>query len=154
MVVIGNMKNARGLISKYRVDEVWCIVRSLKTMPYYGNNIPVFHVPDLSPSEELFHDYLHWRDYGMWGETKFIKEYVPRFLNEMHNVPNRKALSALWFAQRKKNILLLCFCDEENTCHRSIIAGLLQGVYFHEEKVMVVAERDYSEYYTQYKALY
>ena len=152
MVVIGNMKTSRSLISRYKIDEVWCIVRSLKTMPYFAN-IPVFHVPNLSPSEELFHDYLHWRDYGMWNESTFIKEYVPRFLNEMHSLPNRKALNALWFAQKQKNILLLCYCEEERTCHRSIVAGLLQGVCFKGEKANVICQRDYSEYYTQYKAL-
>lgn len=100
-------------------DEVWAIVRSLK---YANPNIR--HVPELSPSK-LFCWYRQMKEEGRWNEETFQKIYVPQFLKEMRGEKQQKLLNDL--AQTKKHIALVCFCMEEEVCHRSIIGGMLQG---------------------------
>lgn len=145
MVLIGNMSTARDIINRYKIDEVWCIVRSLKMMPRFGD-IPVFHKPDLSPSRELFFTYNNQWRYNGWGKELFSKKYLPWFLRDMHSNASRHALNALYIKQKEKNILLLCFCADEAICHRSIVAGLLQGA-----GADVLCKSDYSQYYAMYK---
>ena len=55
-------------IDRDKYDEIWIIVRSLGKVQTGGN---IFHVPQLSPSYALYHDYLSWRDNGMWNKDQF-----------------------------------------------------------------------------------
>lgn len=121
-------------------DEVWAIVRSLK---YTNPNIK--HVPELSPSWGLFKKYLNLRNKGQWNEETFRTVYVPQFLKEMRAPQCQKLLNKL--ANTKKNICLVCFCPEEELCHRSIIGGMLQGAGVEVNGL----EKDYGHYYSWYK---
>lgn len=121
-------------------DEVWAIVRSLK---YANPNIR--HVPELSPSWKLFCWYRQMKEEGRWNEETFQKVYVPQFLKEMRGEKQQKLLNDL--AQTKKHIALVCFCMEEEVCHRSIIGGMLQGAGV---EVAGLA-RDCSYYYNWWK---
>jgi uncharacterized protein YeaO (DUF488 family) len=100
----------------------WVIVRSLR---YPVNH--AFHVPLLSPPEDLFYDYLKWRRQGQWTQQKFDEVYVPRFLKYLHDDPLVIAkLNELFKIAQTQDIRIVCFCDNEAMCHRSIIAGLLR----------------------------
>lgn len=121
-------------------DEVWAIVRSLK---YANPNIR--HVPELSPSWALFKRYLSLRDSGNWNEDTFRTIYVPQFLNEMRGKIQQKLLNELF--NTKKHICLVCFCSEEELCHRSIIGGMLQGAGLAVKGLGA----DYSYYYDWWK---
>lgn len=121
MVTIGSFKD---ISDKY--DEVWLIVRSLKSMPTCS--IPVYHVPQLSPSWDLFKNYLSWAKSGEWNEQCFMERYVPCFLEQMKTQEAKQALNSLYFKSKTTNILLVCYCPNEALCHRSIVMGLLQGV--------------------------
>lgn len=101
-------------------DEVWAIVRSLKYV-----NPHIKHVPELSPSWALFKLYLRLRNEGRWNEDTFRTLYVPQFLKEMRGKEQQDLLNELF--RTKKHICLVCFCGEENLCHRSIVGGMLQG---------------------------
>lgn len=116
MVTITVMSNVDH--SKY--DEVWAIVRSLK----YANQ-KIRHVPELSPSWALFKKYLSLREAGKWNDETFHNIYVPWFLKEMRGKKQQNLLNELF--NTKKHICLVCFCPEEELCHRSIIGGMLQG---------------------------
>lgn len=127
-------------------DEVWAIVRSLKSKSPW-----IKHVPELSPSMDLFMKYRRLVEKSEWNENTFQTVYVPQFLQEMHN-PLAKArfeeLKALDAAG--KNIALICFCPRENLCHRSIIAGILQG-----DGIRINTERgiNYAAYHSRYDSL-
>ena len=69
MITITNIKN----INYADYDEVWAIVRSLK------NPGKMKHVPELSPSWNLFKKYLNLRDTGKWNAAAFQNVYVPTF---------------------------------------------------------------------------
>lgn len=118
-------------------DDVWSIVRGYS---FSGTK----RVPELSPDDDLFSDYNSWRYNHSWDGNKFRNEYLPRFLNDVNSSEARNALNKLVKADKDgKNIALLCYCDDETLCHRSIVAGILQnaGVQVETETGL-----DYSEY--------
>lgn len=117
MVTVTNIRN----IDYVAYDDVWAIVRSLK------NPGKMKHVPVLSPSWKLFKTYLGLRDAGKWNTDTFQDIYVPVFLKEMQSAAARRKLTELIRLDKQgKRICLACFCPDETTCHRSIIAGILQ----------------------------
>lgn len=118
-------------------DEVWAIVRSLR------NPERMKQVPELSPSWDLFKQYMKLRDTGQWNATTFKSIYVPTFLKEMLNIEARKKLSELVELDKQgKRICLVCFCGDETLCHRSIVAGILQYMGIQIQGV----SGDYSQY--------
>lgn len=164
-IYIGNFQSLKDYDSSM-FDEVWVIVRSLRNgLPKMykddgtvDTTVDVYHVPQLSPSPDLFHKYLKWKENGEWNEDTFENKYVPQFLQEMHGDEQKKFLNILYNRGQKKSILLICFCQEEALCHRSIILGLMQGIYA-EKGIRVKCEGDdftnddYSDYYEQYRKL-
>ena len=113
--------SVRDISDKY--DEVWMIVRSLKFVPQV--NASVFHIPQLSPSPELFKSYLSWKNQGLWDKDTFEKYYKPRFLQEMQEVEAQTYLNLLIEKAKTKNILLVCYCQDKSICHRSLIYSLI-----------------------------
>ena len=142
MIEINNFNNI--CIDGY--DEVWAIVRSYKN---YNPNSEILWIPELSPSKNLFSKYLKLKDTNKWNTESFNNIYVPQFLKEMKtNIVARNKLNELSRKDKQnKNICLICFCLDETLCHRSIIAGLLQGVNRN------VIGPNYSKYYDLYKQI-
>ena len=122
-------------------DDVWAIVRSP------GNKIKNFKwVPELSPSSNLFGKFRELKDKKLWNRNSFNDIYVPQFVNEMKAESARTKLNELYTKSKAgKKICLVCFCYDEYMCHRSIVAGLLQGV-----GCDVRVNNDYSKYYDMY----
>ena len=135
-------------------DEVWAIVRKWKDR----DNANIKHVPELSPSCQLLNEYLNARDNGNFGERYFQTSYVPTFINEIFNNKNaRTRLNELVKLDKAgKNICLVCFCQDESLCHRSIIAGLLMGCgcnVMTELPDQSIAKHEYIKYYHYYRQL-
>ena len=118
MLFTGSISNMDA--SKY--DEVWVCVRSLGNVKTGGN---VYHVPQLSPSKELFLAYLSWKKQGIWSKEQFDNVYTPQFLKEMESPEARSYLNLLKEKIKTKDIYVCCFCDDESLCHRSLIRRLL-----------------------------
>lgn len=138
MITITNIREMGGK----RYDEVWGIVRSMKPMD------GVRQVQVLSPSWELFKKYRNLVESGSWNRNAFQSLYVPQFLEEMHSKEASYILNKLYLMDKAgKNICLFCFCTDESLCHRSIIAGLLQGAGCNVEGIAA----DYSHYLRQWK---
>lgn len=154
MISIGDFSD---ISSEY--DEIWFIVRSLKTLPMVFG-VKTMQVLGLAPSEELFYKFLGWKKNNEWNEETFEKYYVPRFLWEMQSEVAINTLKSLYELGKEKDILLVCYCKEEKMCHRSIVAGILQGMSNEQEpleRIKIVGKDfpcdDYSGYYEQYKKL-
>ena len=128
-------------------DENWAIVRKLKS-----NSDWIKQVTELAPSVELFSRFKALKDADNWNDTTFQQIYVPQFISELkHNDSARKMLNYLYVQDKKgKNICLVCFCTEENLCHRSIIAGILAGGGC---RVETDTGNDYSGYYNMYRSV-
>lgn len=88
---------------------------------------------------------------GIWNHDGFINVYVPRFLAEMRTNIAREYLNILYkrVMYEDKTIALVCFCNDETECHRSILAGLMKGV-----GVDVVNENGKPVDYSQYSKMY
>lgn len=140
-----DVKNIREVqVSDY--DEVWACVRSIKDPQKYG----MIQVAELSPSVSLFHAYLQAREQGIFDRNWFQQVYVPQFLSEMMKPEAKKKLNELFVADRMgKKICIVCFCNGEELCHRSILAGLLQGCGCNVTGV----KREYSSYYLEYRIM-
>lgn len=117
------------------------IVRSYKK-PI--KNIPQWNA--LSPSYGLLKTYLELKKAGNWNQQTFDNIYVPRFLKEMKTY-HQQDLIELYEQAKKQDLVLCCYCQHEETCHRSIIAGLMQGAG------IKVAGKDYSKYFDLYKGM-
>lgn len=124
MIKIGTYKD----IDILNFDEIWYIMRSVKNLSHNGNAV-VRHVPLLSPSTDLFQEYLYLRNSSQWNMMTFQNNYVPKFLKEMQDVGPMQLLDKLYKESKHKDFLLVCACSNEAMCHRSIIAGILQGMY-------------------------
>lgn len=101
-------------------DEIWLIVRRLKSMPKnpLGN---ICHVPLLSPSEKLWYHFLDLRDKGQWNEGTFMNDYAPTFLREMLQPEPYAKLRELHEKTKTKAVLCACYCSDENICHRRLV---------------------------------
>ena len=126
--------------SKY--DEIWLIVRSLKNMPY-GNNI--YHVPQLSPSPDLFHTYLSLKESGKWNTKAFDEIYTPRFLNEMKSSEALTYLNILSEKSKVKDILIVCYCTDERMCHRSLVKQCILALQ-RDFYLLIAGSRGYDNY--------
>ena len=131
-------------------SEIWCITRSDSfTKKYDSYTSNVLWVPELSPSWDLFNKYRALVKNGTWNKESFAEVYVPQFLNEIKNSSEaRHTLNELYkVSKTREDIVLCCFCGDEELCHRSIVAGLLQGVGVTVKGV----KTDYSKCYDMYK---
>ena len=141
MIFIGNIRDVKA--GEY--DEVWMIVRS---WPGAGKSKWIQHVPALSPSWKLHAEQQAMVLNGEWNKENFDAVFAPKLIEEMHRSDARQALNDLVVKDRKgKNIALVCFCVDEDTCHRRVIAGLLQGA---GASVYLRSRKDYSVYFNQY----
>lgn len=140
MIYVANFNDRR--IRNDIWDEKWAIVRSYKHPSTAFKQVAV-----LSPSFDLFLKYRNMAEKHVWCKETFEKDYIPVFLKEMHQPDAVHMLNQLYSMSKTKNIALVCFCKEEDLCHRSIIAGLLQGA---GASVQTSSGKDYSEYWQMY----
>lgn len=136
MIAIKSIRNVR-----YKeFDEVWAIVRSMKNPSKY-----IKHVPDISPSLNLFFKAKRLMKENKWNKQTFNEIYVPQFLQEMNTQLAYDTLNKIYQIDKTNGKLcLVCFCPDETMCHRSIIAGILQGVGC---DVHTEINADYRKYY-------
>lgn len=159
-IVIGNMKSLN-----LQYDELWFVMRSMdwfykdkKTGKINQKNYQLLMQPnvkiidELSPSRDLFFWYLNQKNKGKWNMDTFMSGYVPFFLEQIHSDRDAKdRLNELWKLDRAgKHILLVCSCQEEQMCHRSILAGLLHGVGSNVQSAFVNNISQYDIYRTMY----
>ena len=75
---------------------------------------------ELAPSKQLWHDYFKSNKID-WSR------YRERFIEEMMDNPKSIELIC-WLSKFEnndnKNITLICFCENEKKCHRSIVKEL------------------------------
>lgn len=124
MIVIANIND----VNLNDFDEVYVCMRSVDTI---SNNIiyskNVFHLPELSPSKELFLWHHNLKKNFQWTEKVFKEQYVPKFLNEMKSEEAIKAMNHLIKRSNEGlKLAVCCSCARQDLCHRSILAALLR----------------------------
>ena len=122
----------------------YAIVRSMKNKSKWIEQLSA-----LSPSKDLFFKYRNLANNGLWNKTSFNDIYVPQFITEMHSPEAKASLSDILQRSAKgESIALACFCTDETMCHRSIIAGILQGAGVDVE---TTSNADYSHFFNIWK---
>jgi uncharacterized protein YeaO (DUF488 family) len=80
---------------------------------------------ELAPSKQLWYDYFKSNKID-WSQ------YRERFIEEMMDNPKSVELIH-WLSKfennNDKNITLICFCENEKNCHRSIVKELASNYY-------------------------
>ena len=86
---------------------------------------------ELAPSRQLWHDYFKSNKID-WSR------YRERFIEEM--MDNPKSIELIhWLSKfennsnNNKNITLICFCENEKNCHRSIVKELALNYYLRQQ---------------------
>ena len=75
------------------------------------------YVIKTSPSRELLREFKH--------EGLSWEDYVPRYLDEMHSENAITAIQRLATMAKSGSITLMCACEDENRCHRSLLRELI-----------------------------
>ncbi len=140
MIFIGSIRD----IKNKNFDEVWSITNSDRLSKSPG----IIYVPQLAPSWDLYNKTQALKKQGQWCDQVFSLMYAPQFIRDINKPNSRQLLNQLYLLDKQnKNIALVCFCSEEETCHRSIIAGILQGAGCNVQGV----KKDYSFYYKKFQ---
>lgn len=142
MIFVGNIRE----LHPGMFDSAYAIMRFYKP----SGTGWIQHLPVLSPDIALFRTFRQLQSEGKWDENAFQSIYVPRFLKQMASDPAAvHTLNDLFLrSKRGERIGLCCTCVNENACHRSIIAGMLQGA---GTEVRLASQADFSTYFRQYK---
>lgn len=109
--------------------DAYLITFSRRLLPYAeerGWN----YCPELAPSSFLFNQMQEFKKDPSFDKTKTFEEYYkPRYLNQLDDPFSFKYLEELATKVLSgTNILLVCFCGEDLTCHRSILKELLDSI--------------------------
>ena len=111
-----------------RYDEIWLCVRSLKNRPNDPTGVKIKYIPALSPSSRLFGDVQRWKRSSAWNQDKFDTEFAPRFKKEMTQPAPQRWLNELAETCKTKEVLIVCYCQDENMCHRTLVAGMIRNI--------------------------
>ncbi len=88
---------------------------------YWPRGIPKSAVdeysPKTAPSRDLLREFKH--------EGLSWEEYVPRYLEETRSEAAISAIERLAAKAKSDRITLMCICEDENRCHRSILRQLI-----------------------------
>ena len=88
---------------------------------YWPRGVPKSKVDEYTtktaPSRALLREFKH--------EGLSWEEYVPRYLEEMSAEEAKSAIWALATLAQSKRITLMCICEDENRCHRSLLRDLI-----------------------------
>lgn len=149
MLRFGSVADAKARLDHY--DQIWVIMRSQKYVSelkalFSGEGTEVFWVPELSPSGELFSDFLKLKQDGNWSADKFDTWYTPRFLTEMQQPDAVKKLSELYTLSMHKDVLCVCSCLGARTCHRSLVNQIMCVKAPETMHCLVAGSRTFGDY--------
>lgn len=129
---------------RQRYNSVWVVMRE----PPEGMPVRFLHVPVLAPTPELLLWFQQHKECIYRNPEMFEEDYAPRYIREL--LDSQAALNELLLllssVRKGKRIALVCTCYHEELCHRSILAGILQGV---APDIEMKASRDYIKYWTR-----
>lgn len=129
---------------RQRYNSVWVVMRE----PPENMPIRFRHVPVLAPTPELLLWFQQHKECIYRNPEMFVEDYAPRYIRELSDSQSalNELLLLLSSVRKGKRTALACTCYHEELCHRSILAGILQGV---APDIEVKASRDYIKYWTR-----
>lgn len=119
MIILTSFKDS-GLV---KADIKLQVTRSNK------NILPGWiHVPQLSPSWQLFNKVMDWKMQLIWN--KKWDEYKELFLKEMARLEPQRYLKHMALRIKEgKTIALACYCPDNEYCHRSLVKEIVERMF-------------------------
>ncbi len=77
-------------------------------------------LPQLAPSAELLQEVKGWP-----YDAKLRKTFERRYIRELSMADNARLLDLLAALSKDTNFSIGCYCEDETTCHRSILRSIL-----------------------------
>ena len=129
MITFASIRDfSSGRLTLEEFDSVRLIVRSAKNAGWLLQKPNVCQVKSLSPSIELLSAWLNWdksRNHSYDEKlVHFVKFYAPRFIKELRSNMDATLMLNKLKREADKNVAIVCFCQNEELCHRSIIAAI------------------------------
>jgi uncharacterized protein YeaO (DUF488 family) len=78
-------------------------------------------VPGVAPSAQL----VSWALASPWTDARW-KRYVREYHREMKEPHASRLIALLAVLSRDTNFAIGCYCEDENRCHRTLLARLLE----------------------------
>lgn len=95
--------------------------RRILATRYWARGVPKSAVDEydtkVAPSRELLREFKH--------EGLTWEGYVPRYLEEMRSEAAQSDINRLAEMAKSGRITLMCICEDENRCHRSLLRQLI-----------------------------
>ena len=119
MIFFESILNLPDIVKENNIKTVYLPVRRLLSDIRY-KGVETIRVLDLAPSMNL----LYMAKMGL-----DFKTYTNTYLNEICSRPHVKTiLNEIVARSKNENIAVVCYCTNEKECHRSILAGILDGL--------------------------
>jgi uncharacterized protein YeaO (DUF488 family) len=118
---IVRLGSARKRNEGLRIGTVRRPPRGIARSEYTRRNIYDVWFPNLAPSESLLKEFFPVTDDQIW------KAFNRRFLREMKAPGPTRDLDLLAALSHTTNFSVGCYCEEESTCHRSLLRELLDA---------------------------
>lgn len=130
MVNLGYLGESRKIEFKEEDIKLFIVRRPVNGIP-----LGFIHIPDLSPSTDLFRDTKRWKN-GEYtkSEEKYLHSlnvdisssswwylYEPRFKEELMSDKVEAIFDRIKEVSRDKNIWIFCYCKDLERCHRFIV---------------------------------
>ena len=114
-------------INPDKYDQIWLVVRKLMS-PIKNTKGNIYHIDTIAPSQKLLYDTLEMKRKKTWNQETFDKIYAPRYLKEMLEIEPMLQLQKLAELSKTQDVLIACYCKDENLCHRSLIKQIVDTI--------------------------
>jgi uncharacterized protein YeaO (DUF488 family) len=96
--------------------------RGVKKSDFAKKNYYDVWLPDLAPSAQL----VSWALSEGWTDARW-KRYRREYMKEMKSSTQLRLIELLAALSHQSNFAVGCYCQNEERCHRSLLAELLVG---------------------------
>ena len=119
MIYFESILNLSDIVKENNIKTIYLPVRRLLSDIRY-KGVETIRVLDLAPSMDL----LYMAKIGL-----DFKTYTDTYLHEICLRPHSKTiLNEIVARSKNQNVAVVCYCTNEKECHRSILAGILDGL--------------------------
>ena len=114
----------RGRGEGLRIGTVRRPPRGVRKEDYGRRNFYDIWLPELAPSAPL----VSWALSEPWTPRRWTS-YEKRYLREMSQPAARRLIALLAALSATSDFSIGCYCENESTCHRSILRRLLEQAH-------------------------
>ena len=136
---IVRLGSARQREEGLRIGAVRRPPRGVRKSDYARRNYYDVWLPELAPSQK----WVSWALSTPWTDARWAK-YARNYQREMRWPDRQRLIELLAALSHQANLSVGCYCENEQRCHRSLLAELLvgKGAHLARSKEVVMARRN------------